>query len=579
MIEEQVKIHDKFSVEIKLGFQARREKINEFSVRTWLFLPNSLDITTHNYSKSDFYRDLKSNIRLITPVYALQELSEADSEPGRFLSDAIDNLLKSGRDAKTSFEYHIRMYVSIVRSALRDEMEFIIKTYQQKGEVNSLIDNYIRSTQQAALIYRKLGGKILQNRVDKALAEYFFFGDEYLSNVIEQHTFKLIKGLQEPPGATNERQSEHPVAEAPVNESILSQPSESAAPKSGHDKNETYTSEVQGSDSTEHGEFDSGKEVVKQPDKQSKESKNRAVNQETEDPGNAKKDSISGRLMELILSEIDYRKSKGMLIVEKDSKRRNRDLVFRLSMLKKYAENELFLDIKRQREGVLTEQIWLSIAAGISMVFATAIAFSFQRQFGNLTMPFFVALVISYMLKDRIKELARYFLAHRWGRKFFDIKTEVSLNDHRIGWSKEGMDFLAERKVPEEVIRMRQRSSILEAENRNNSEQIILYRKLVRLRRDILDKVSPYPLAGMNDIIRFNVWNYVQKMDNPEVPLFYPGNDGTPEIIKGEKMYYLNLIMRLRHAEGVKYKRYRIVMNRKGIVEVESFPSDGEKVL
>ena len=505
MIEEQVKIHDKFSVEIKLGFQARLEKVNEFSVRTWLFLPNSLDITRHNYDKSDFYRDLKSNIRLITPVYALQELSDADSEPGRFLSEAIKNLKKNIRNARSNYEYHIRMYVTIVRSALREEIAFILQNQDKdkNGELKnqsannrSLIDNYINSTRQAALNYRKLGEQLFQDGIDKALEEYFYFGDEYLSNVIEQHTFKLIQGIQ-------------------------------------------------------------GKSTS-------------AIN-----PDNA---PYAGQLMELILKEIEYRKSKGMLIVEKDSKMRNRDLVFRLSMLKKYAENELFLDIKRQREGVLVEQIWLSIAAGISMVFATAIAFSFQRQFGNLTMPFFVALVISYMLKDRIKELARYLLAHRWGRRFFDIKTEVSLNEHRIGWSKEGMDFLSEKKVPQEVMRMRQRSSILEAENRNNSEQIILYRKLVRLRRDILDKVSPYPLAGMNDIIRFNVSNYVQKMDNPEVPLFIPGEDGTPDIIKGEKMYYLNLIMRLRHAEGVKYKRYRIVMNRKGIVEVEAFPSDGERV-
>ena len=65
MIEELVKIHDKFSVEIKLGFNARRkQEVNDFSVNTWIFIPNSLDINRTTYLKTDFYRDLKSNIRL-----------------------------------------------------------------------------------------------------------------------------------------------------------------------------------------------------------------------------------------------------------------------------------------------------------------------------------------------------------------------------------------------------------------------------------------------------------------------------------------------------------------------------------
>ena len=82
MIEELVKIHDKFSVEIKLGFNARRkQKISDFAVNTWIFIPNSLDINRMTYQKSDFYRDLKSNIRLITPSYLLRDIADNDKEP------------------------------------------------------------------------------------------------------------------------------------------------------------------------------------------------------------------------------------------------------------------------------------------------------------------------------------------------------------------------------------------------------------------------------------------------------------------------------------------------------------------
>lgn len=483
MIEEQLKIHDKFSLEMKLGFLAREEDINEFSVNTWIFIPNSLDVNRWNYSKADFYRDLKSNIRLITPVYTLEEIANPAEDPYNLLEKAIRQLAETpSRENAGAYEYHIRMFVSILKSALRDDIAFIVKN-DDKGD-NRLADLYIRNVTQIAALYRDL-----QVLVDKPgsrdhLLNYFLFGDEFMSNLIEQHTFKLIAGLR---------------------------------------RNNKLPAEG------------------------------------------------SSALMELIRKEIEYKKSKGYLFVQKNSRDHNRELVFRLTLLKKYAENELFLDSAKRREGVLAEQVYLSIAAGISMVFATAIAFSFQRQYGNLTMPFFVALVVSYMLKDRIKEFVRYMLAHRWGRRFFDTKTVISVNEHQIGWLKEGMDFISERNVPAEVIRIRQRSAILEAENRNNKEQIILYRKLVRLDRSNLSKVSPYPTAGMNDIIKFNVSNYIRKMDNPFIPLYVPDENNRIGVVKGEKMYYLNLIMQFKHSDGVRLKRYRIVMNRKGIREVESF--------
>jgi hypothetical protein len=90
MIEDLVKIHDKFSVEIKLGFNARRKtERSDFAVNTWIFIPNSLDINRSTYQKTDFYRDLKSNIRLITPVYLLREIAKTDAEPFSLLGKSF----------------------------------------------------------------------------------------------------------------------------------------------------------------------------------------------------------------------------------------------------------------------------------------------------------------------------------------------------------------------------------------------------------------------------------------------------------------------------------------------------------
>lgn len=485
MIEEQVSIHDNYSVEIKLGFNAQsKPEVNNFSVNTWMFIPNSLDINRATYQKTDFYRDLKSNIRLITPSYLLRDIAVKEKPPFILLERILRELASEpSRKRIADYEYHIRMFVSIVRSALREEILHTIRN-GESDDLDYLIDNIVENVKTIATDFRDLKKIINVPSISKELMNYYHFGDEYLSNLFEQQIFKLVDGLKKTGKLTPE---------------------------------------------------------------------------------------ISGRLMSLINAEISYKREKGYLVVEKESPNRNRDLVFRLSLLKKYAENELFLNTNQRRDGVWVEQIYFSIAAGLSMIFATAMAFSFQQKYGNFTMPFFVALVVSYMLKDRIKELTRYYFAHRLGRHFFDHRTDISLSEHEIGWSKESMVFVPESKVPEEVLKIRDRSAILEADNRNNREKIILYRKLIRLNRESLDQCSIYPTNGMNDIIRFNVSYFMQKMDNPNVPLYSPGETEEIEIVNGIKIYYVNLIMQLNYEEQQEYRRYRIVMSRKGILEVEKF--------
>lgn len=73
------------------------------------------------------------------------------------------------------------------------------------------------------------------------------------------------------------------------------------------------------------------------------------------------------------------------------------------------------------------------------------------------------------------------------------------------------MDFVEVERTPPEVRKMRQRSPILEADNRNNNEKIILYRKLIRLERASLNHLSDFNLRGINDFVRFNVFNLTMK--------------------------------------------------------------------
>jgi hypothetical protein len=264
-----------------------------------------------------------------------------------------------------------------------------------------------------------------------------------------------------------------------------------------------------------------------------------------------------------------YKIEKGYHVVKTNDPANNRELLFRLSILKKFVGSDLFLKVFKKRDGVLIEQIYFSIAAGISMIFATGIAFYTQLVYGNFTMPLFVALVVSYMLKDRIKELMRFYFVKANKEKYFDNKTTISIKDNPIGSSKEGMDFITEEMISKEIMKIRARSPLVEAENRISDEKIILYRKIIKIDREKMITNSKYFFSGINDIMRFYLTRIIQRTVSPEEHLYIAENDGKISTVITEKMYYLNVVMEMQVDEQVDYKRYRIVFSRNGIINLE----------
>lgn len=484
MIEEYVKIHDQFSLEIKIGFTAKhKQEINDFSFNTWIFIPNSLDINKYSYSKADFYRDVKSNIRLITPIYLLRDIANEKELPFKLLRTSFQKLASNPVQANIlEYETHIKMFQSILKSSLRDEIHHI-QNCKSPEDKSFLLDSFRNNCYLIASTYRSLKQIIHVPTVEKNVFEYYLFGDEFMSNIIELYSFKILSFLK--------------VTTDPI--------------------------------------------YPKEKDK----------------------------LLELINYEIDYKKGNGFPIIERGSSNRNRDAVSRFGALKKYIESQLFTNIKKREDGVVIKQIYYSLAAGISMIFATVIAFSFQQKYGNFTTPLFFALVISYMLKDRIKELSRIYFSYKLDSKYFDTKTDISFNNEEIGFYKESQTFVKENQTPREVVQLRNRSAILEAENRINDEKIMLYRFKMQLNRKDIKKSNVYPVRGVNNIIRFNVQQFIQKMDNPQVPLFIPDPNTDYKVVEGEKIYYINLIFHFEYQEQLEYKRYRIAFNREGIKSLE----------
>ena len=279
-------------------------------------------------------------------------------------------------------------------------------------------------------------------------------------------------------------------------------------------------------------------------------------------------------LSELTAKETKYRKTRGYesILVEGSD---NETYLYRASILKKYASSVLFLNTDVQPDGQYWEQLILSFAAGLAMIFATAVAFYFQYRFGNFTLPFFIALVIGYMFKDRIKELSRIVFARRLEKYLFDRRITIRTQDgqHRVGVLREKVRFIDERELPLSVMRARNRDDITDLSNEGRGENIICYTKEIELQIKNADEVLPgFPeITGINDILRFDIRHFLNKMAEPVQERFII-QDGNLVSLMGHKVYHINLISRYKTvlpSINKENRHLRLILNQKGIRRIE----------
>lgn len=470
MIEIKTKIHDKYSIEFKVGFVTRRKtRKNDFSVGMWIFVPGSLDITPSTYTKSDFYRDVKSNVRLITPSFILRDITGGAALPLQNVKKAAGAMASDPTRTNTSeFIYQVKMFAAIVKSSLREECDYILT--QTKKSI--LIDQYVENLRGIIDSYSELENLILTPSVPSEGLEAYNLADDFICTVSNQHSLKLLKAITSIHGMQTQ------------------------------------------------------------------------------------KDALCG----LVSSINDLRHERGYSSTTD---------IYRHGVLKKYIESQLYLRVPKKRDGMLVEQAYYSLAAGLAMLFATMVAWAFQRKFGNLTWPLFIALIISYMMKDRIKELMRFYFAHRISDKYFDNKAKINIKDRNIGLLKEAIDYIPRSKVPEEIRKIRKTGAIFPSDNLRDDERVLLYRKYVHIDREKMMQDATYNYNGVNDIIRLNVNSFLHKMDNPLIPVSTLTPDGKVKEVMCPKDYYLNIILKYEYDGTSDYKHFRITLDRNGIKEIE----------
>lgn len=186
MIHLKTKVHDSQTLEFKIGYETEPNlSVSEFKVDLWMFIPGNLEANERTYAANTFYEDLKTRLRLITPHYTLEQLTEANALPYCRLQDAMrypENL--------DAFRHEICMICNILKSSLRDDMEKILNNTDHTQRVE-LLDSFIQTLRKVMNIYHNLAKEIVA--LPSESRRNYQRGDEFLCQTIRHYLYCRTK--------------------------------------------------------------------------------------------------------------------------------------------------------------------------------------------------------------------------------------------------------------------------------------------------------------------------------------------------------------------------------------------------
>ncbi len=196
-VRERITIRDKNQFEIKYTYPLQLDQeYTEYVVETFIFLPSNLQINSKTYEKEKFYRDNTAYIRFKTPAFMLPDIISGENSPLEKTRDAIIQLIQNRDDsaAVENYDYRLRMFCSILKSALRDEIERIgnIRETDHRTSEATLMTDSLATLQERFRLLRDIPGF---NTLDQDKTTIFNFSDEYIGIISEYYLFKLLEVL------------------------------------------------------------------------------------------------------------------------------------------------------------------------------------------------------------------------------------------------------------------------------------------------------------------------------------------------------------------------------------------------
>ncbi len=567
-----LKVHDRFQVEMKLGYPVSKEKSKErIRLETFLFLPPSLGVHAKTYTKDKFYQDLQIFTRYATPGMSLDELLDLKNELSPLTR--LNGIKATGStglsdEATKKIIFELRVLVCIARARILDSGRRIRALIEGEDGAHggralsppsaeeigkavkaceALLERSESIIQRAREIKRGFYGPGGHPEVLKA----FEFEDEAMSIHLEEVCGRLYRAF----GKCIDRFKG--AAFLPELEAMAERLAETMHAEEARRLQACYPSQVDAS-GTQAGE------------------------------------------------------------------RANEYYLYRGSVLKKFAQSILFLTVHSGQGSRKTFYFMNAVAAMLAMLAYMLLVLLFIQNPQSTSTPVIVLFVIAYAFKDRIKEGLRAYFSERMTGILKD--RENKLQDRGpgmkiVGRVAEGFSFVASDHVPGEILKLRGRDDLAMLAEEGAPESVIKYQRDVTLESEQIHQIHKR-IAYVDEIIRYSVRSLLYRMDEPKKRLVIlkgeekrklrsvrgiglgadpvkmaPKKDYKTQIVsesmpslpplkrvRASKVYHINMLFRIstQNEKGEWEKenhKFRVVLSRDGIKRVEAVKEGDAKVL
>lgn len=520
-LDSRIEVHDKSQFEVKfdynlLTFDNRNPRKTNYSIEAYFFIPRNIGISSFNYSKSQFYNDLHANIRFKTPEMTFNDVNDDDNihSPLRVLRINLKKLKNNPNEEMNAIAINeAKLFGCLISGFLKEGTKQIKKLISQATYYKNISNsgNFVRI-------------------IEKEIKTFI------------EDTINIYKKYRE---TRSDYEKSYAAKSVLTNMKIV-------------DEFITYRFE----------------------------NSLAAIYMEIENLSNLKSidcKSIIDYMTNIANSESQYRISQNFIYFKNSTSVNYEYYAYRFSAIKKHVFQVLYLDVKHiKNEKKYRNMVAMVGAAFAALLYLPAQALLVVNSSASFSVLFMI--ILAYIFKDRAKEVSREFILDKILDKFHhyfpdndliiedptSIKDSLKNNRTFIGKCKEFMRFIKKDKVKKDILKLRNLNHVVDIDE-ERYEEVIYYRKDVKLSsKKILN--SHHRRNNIKDIIRFNINEFLDKMDNATGKInFYDLEKSIFTSLKAPKVYHINIIFKytIDNASEPTYQRIRVILDKNGIVRIE----------
>lgn len=217
---------------------------------------------------------------------------------------------------------------------------------------------------------------------------------------------------------------------------------------------------------------------------------------------------------------------------------------------------------KKLNDGAVVEQLIFGFAAALAMAFATGVAFATQKAFGNFSTPFFVSLVLSYIFKDRIKELGRNYLMQKFFSHFFQHHYRFYTNDDKSLCDLKETYYRQHKQLLHEEIQ-----TIIKRVHNTDASQFNT--AFVHQRSyHFIPANNTLKNEKFLDELTINLSKPLRTLPKVVSQHWYE-NESNIKYTNIHKVNTIHLVVALQHSEKTTHHHYKLFVSRKGIHRID----------